>query len=242
MRVMRLGREVDYQEAWALQRRLHDEVAAGGEDALLLLEHASVYTAGTSTQDSDLPTDGSPVVHVDRGGRITWHGPGQLVAYPIVAIGELGVVDWVRRLEQAILDTLLPLGLDVERVRGRAGVWLRGDGSPIPGGHRSRDRKIAQVGVRVAGGVSTHGIAINVAPDLAEFSRIVPCGITDAGVTSIAVERGSAPSVEEIGDAFAAALLALGVAAVAGAVPATASALPSAPVPVPAPASLEVAA
>lgn len=208
MRVMRLGREVDYQEAWALQRRLHDEVAAGGEDALLLLEHASVYTAGTSTQETDMPTDGSPVVHVDRGGRITWHGPGQLVAYPIVAIRELGVVDWVRRLEQAILDALRPLGLDVERVRGRAGVWLRGDGTPW-----SRDRKIAQVGVRVAGGVSTHGIAINVAPDLADFSRIVPCGITDAGVTSIAAELGSAPTVEQVGDAFADALLALGVAA-----------------------------
>lgn len=207
---MRLGREVDYQEAWTLQRRLHDEVADGGEDALLLLEHASVYTAGTSTRDTDLPADGSPVVHVDRGGRITWHGPGQLVAYPIVAIGDLGVVDWVRRLEQAVIDTLRPLGLDVERVRGRAGVWLRGDGTPW-----STDRKIAQVGVRVAGGVSTHGIAINVAPDLAAFSRIVPCGITDAGVTSIAVELGSAPTVEEVGDAFAEALLALGVTAVA---------------------------
>ena len=227
MRVMRLGREVDYQEAWALQRRLHDEVAAGGEDALPLLEHTSVLTAGTSTQDGDLPHDGSPVVHVDRGGRITWHGPGQLVAYPIVAIGELGVVDWVRRLEQAILDTLRPLGLDVERVRGRAGVWLHGDGTPW-----SRDRKIAQVGVRVAGGVSTHGIAINVAPDLAEFSRIVPCGITDAGVTSIAVELGSAPSVEAVGDAFADALLALGVAAVAPVPSSSASA----------PASIEVAA
>ncbi len=218
MRVTRLGREVDYDEAWALQRRLHDEVAAGGEDALLLLEHASVYTAGTSTQDADLPTDGSRVVHVDRGGRITWHGPGQLVAYPIVAIGELGVVDWVRRLEEAILATLRPLGLDVERVRGRAGVWLRGDGTPF-----ARDRKIAQVGVRVAGGVSTHGIAINVDPDLSAFARIVPCGIADAGVTSIAAELGRAPSVEEVGDAFAAALLALGVAAVHP-VPAPASA------------------
>lgn len=231
MRVMRLGREVDYREAWALQRRLHDEVAGGDEDALLLLEHASVYTAGTSTQDTDLPTDGSPVVHVDRGGRITWHGPGQLVAYPIVAIGDLGVVDWVRRLEQAILDALQPLGLDVARVRGRAGVWLRGDGVPW-----SKDRKIAQVGVRVAGGVSTHGIAINVAPDLSEFSRIVPCGIADAGVTSIAAELGSAPSVEEVGDAFAAALLALGVAAVAA--PASGAATASAS----APAALEVAA
>lgn len=209
MRVMRLGPEVDYRHAWDLQRTLHDEVVAGGEDALLLLEHASVYTAGTSTQDSDLPTDGSAVVHVDRGGRITWHGPGQLVAYPIVAIGDLGVVDWVRRLEQAILDTLRPLGLEVERVRGRAGVWLRGDGSPW-----SRDRKIAQVGVRVASGVSTHGIAINVAPDLVAFSRIVPCGIADAGVTSIEAELGSAPTIEEVGDAFAAALQALGVAAV----------------------------
>ena len=209
MRVTRLGREVDYDEAWALQRRLHDEVVAGGDDELLLLEHAFVYTAGTSTQDADLPTDGSRVVHVDRGGRITWHGPGQLVAYPIVAIGDLGVVDWVRRLEDAILDTMRPLGLDVDRIRGRAGVWLRGDGTPFV-----RDRKIAQVGVRVAGGVSMHGIAINVDPDLSAFGRIVPCGITDAGVTSIAAELGSAPSVAEVGDAFADALAALGVAAV----------------------------
>lgn len=209
MRVMRLGRDVDYEEAWALQRRLHDEVVAGAEDALLLLEHASVYTAGTSTQDSDLPRDGSPVVHVDRGGRITWHGPGQLVAYPIVAIGELGVVDWVRRLEQAMLEALRPLGLDAQRVRGRAGIWLRGDGTPW-----SADRKIAQVGVRVAAGVSMHGIAINVAPDLAAFARIVPCGIADAGVTSIAAELGSSPTVAEVGEAFAAALLELGVAAV----------------------------
>ncbi|GAA2171584.1 lipoyl(octanoyl) transferase LipB [Agrococcus versicolor] len=216
---MRLGREVDYETAWAQQRLLHDEVAAGGEDALLLLEHASVYTAGTSTQPSDLPTDGSRVVEVDRGGRITWHGPGQLVAYPIVAIGELGVVDWVRRLEEAILATLRPLGLDVQRVRGRAGVWLLGDGSPW-----SRDRKVAQVGVRVAGGVSTHGIAINVDPDLAAFARIVPCGIADAGVTSIAAELGRAPSVEAVGEAFAEALLALGVAAVH---PPVASAHPS---------------
>ncbi|MFC7431169.1 MULTISPECIES: lipoyl(octanoyl) transferase LipB [unclassified Agrococcus] len=207
MRVTMLGRGVDYDEAWALQRRLHDEVATGGEDVLLLLEHDPVYTAGTSTHESDLPTDGSRVVHVDRGGRITWHGPGQLVAYPIVALGDLGVVDWVRRLEEAIIRTLRPLGLDVERVRGRAGVWLRPDGSPA-----STDRKIAQVGVRVAGGVSTHGIAINVDPDLSAFDRIVPCGIADAGVTSIAAELGAAPSVEEVGEAFAAALLALGVA------------------------------
>ncbi|QCR18620.1 lipoyl(octanoyl) transferase LipB [Agrococcus sp. SGAir0287] len=209
MRVMRLGREVDYQQAWALQRRLHDEVVEGGEDALLLLEHASVLTAGTSTRESDLPLDGSPVVRVDRGGRITWHGPGQLVAYPIVRIGELGVVDWVRRLEQAVIDVLRPLGLDAERVPGRAGVWLRGDGSPL-----ARDAKLAQVGVRVAAGVSMHGVAVNVDPDLSEFARIVPCGITDADVTSIAARLGSAPSVEEVGDAFADALIALGVAAI----------------------------
>ncbi|WP_404312796.1 lipoyl(octanoyl) transferase LipB [Agrococcus terreus] len=194
-----LGEGADYRETWALQRRLHAEVAAGERGpTLLLLEHASVYTAGTSTQPADLPTDGSAAIEVDRGGRITWHGPGQLVAYPLVRLPDaVRVVDWVRRLEEAVIRALAAEGLATRRVAGRAGVWVLDDAG---------ERKVAQVGVRVASRTSLHGVAINVSNSLAPFEAIVPCGIADAGVTTLRDETGSPATAEAVGRRFAAAL------------------------------------
>ena len=190
-----LGTElVDYREAWEAQRALHAEVAAGETgNTVLLLEHASVYTAGKRTEPHERPLDGTPVVDVDRGGKITWHGPGQLVGYPIVKLPEaVYVVDYVRRLEEALIDLCRDYGLDgAGRVTGRSGVWL-----PAEAG--KQERKIAAIGVRVAGGVTMHGFALNVDPDLAAFDAIVPCGITDAGVTSLARETGESPSLPEV--------------------------------------------
>ena len=191
-----LGREhVDYLDGWELQRRVHAEVVAGQRPhTVILLEHASVYTAGKRTEDSERPTDGTPVVDVDRGGKITWHGPGQLVGYPIVKLPDaLGVVDYVRRLEEAIIDLMTGYGLATGRVAGRSGVWLGAD-PPKP------ERKIAAIGVRVAAGTTMHGFAINVDPDLDWYSRIIPCGIRDAGVTSLAAETGRRPSLTEVGE------------------------------------------
>lgn len=187
---------IDYHEAWDRQRDLHQAVVDGGADTVLLLEHASVYTAGRRTGTWDRPTDGTPVVDVDRGGRITWHGPGQLVVYPIVHLAEpVDVVAYVRALEQAVIDTCAHWGIPADRVEGRSGAWVRGrDGQ--------QDRKIAAIGVRVARGVTMHGVAINACPDLAAFSAIVPCGITDAGVTSISEQLGRSVSVLECADAF----------------------------------------
>lgn len=190
-----LGDElIGYQEAWDRQRDLHQAVVDGGADTTLLLEHASVYTAGRRTAKWDRPTDGTPVVDVDRGGRITWHGPGQLVVYPIVRLAEpVDVVAYVRALEQAVIDTCTHWGIAAERVEGRSGAWVRGG---------DQDRKIAAIGVRVARGVTMHGVAINAAPELAAFSAIVPCGISDAGVTSISALTGSHVSVTDCADAF----------------------------------------
>src|SRR3954452_19620390 len=174
-----LGREHrDYQEAWDLQRAIHAEVAAGTRpDTVLLLEHASVYTAGKRTEPQERPLDGTPVIDVDRGGKITWHGPGQLVGDPIVKLPEaVGVVDYVRRLEEAMIDAFTGLGLETGRVAGRSGVWLAADGA-------RPERKIAAIGVRVAAGTTMHGFAVNLDPDLSWFGRIIPCGIADAGVT-----------------------------------------------------------
>jgi lipoyl(octanoyl) transferase len=185
---------VDYREAWESQRRLHAEVAAGeAPDTVLLLEHTSVYTAGKRTEPHERPLDGIPVVDVDRGGKITWHGPGQLVGYPIVKLPDaVYVVDYVRRLEEALIDLCREYGLDrAARVTGRSGVWLPAEtGRP--------ERKIAAIGVRVAGGVTMHGFAFNVDPDLTAFDAIIPCGIADAGVTSLAVETGESPSLPEV--------------------------------------------
>jgi lipoyl(octanoyl) transferase len=181
---VRLGTEhVDYHWAWDLQRRVHAEVAAGDrEDTVLLLEHASVYTAGKRTASWDRPTDGTAVVDVDRGGRVTWHGPGQLIAYPIVRLREpVDVVAYVRALEQAVIDLAAGYGVVTARVPGRSGVWVTADA-------RGRDRKLCAVGVRVAKDVTMHGIAINACPDLSAYDRIVPCGIDDADVTSLSAE------------------------------------------------------
>jgi lipoyl(octanoyl) transferase len=200
VRYLGLGGDlVSYQDGWDLQHRLHDEVVSGAApDTLLLLEHASVYTAGKRTELHERPLDGTPVIDVDRGGKITWHGPGQLVGYPLVRLPDaFGVVDYVRRLEQALIDTLDELGLTTGRVPGRSGVWLPADPSTSPGIRRP-ERKIAAIGVRVAGGVTMHGFALNADPDLAWFDRIVPCGIADAGVTSIAAELGTSPALTSL--------------------------------------------
>jgi lipoyl(octanoyl) transferase len=187
---------VDYRTAWDEQRRVHEAVAAGdAPDTVLLLEHPSVYTAGRRTEPWDRPTDGAPVVDVDRGGMITWHGPGQLVGYPIVRLpGEGGrprdVVAYVRRVEQVLIDACSDLGLATGRVRGRSGVWVLADA-------RGPDRKLASIGIRVARGVSMHGFALNCDCDLSYFDRIVPCGISDAGMTSLSKELGRSVTVAE---------------------------------------------
>ena len=183
---------VDYAAAWDLQRQLAEARVAGGPDTLLLLEHPSVYTAGKRTEDSERPTAGVPVVDVDRGGKITWHGPGQLVGYPIIGLDEpLDVVKFVRRLEDSLIAVCAGLGLDTGRVDGRSGVWLAaGGGKP--------ERKIAAIGIRVARGVTMHGFALNCDCDLGAFSAIVPCGIADAGVTSLTAELGRRVGVGEV--------------------------------------------
>jgi lipoyl(octanoyl) transferase len=189
-----LGRDqVDYLEAWDLQRRLHADVAAGTRpDTVILLEHPSVYTAGKRTEPHERPLDGTPVIDVDRGGKITWHGPGQLVGYPLVRLPEATyVVDYVRRLEEALIQTLAEFGLLTGRVPGRSGVWLAAD-------EAKSERKIAAIGVRVAAGTTMHGFALNVDPDLQAFSKIIPCGIADAGVTSMAAELGDVLSLTEV--------------------------------------------
>ena len=176
---------VDYQQAWDLQRELAaSRVAGEGPDAVLLLEHPGVYTAGKRTRPADRPTDGTPVIDVDRGGQITWHGPGQLVGYPIVALADpIDVVAYVRLLEQVLIQTCAAVGVTTGRVPGRSGVWL-------PATADRPERKIAAIGVRVARGVTQHGFALNCDCDLAAFDRIVPCGIRDAGVTSLSTELG----------------------------------------------------
>ncbi len=179
-------RPVPYQEAWERQREVHAAVVAGIEpDTLLLLEHEEVFTAGSRTRPEDRPGDGSPVLDVDRGGRITWHGPGQLVGYPIVRLPHrLDVVAHVRSLEDLLLDTCTRFGVAGRRVDGRSGVWVGDD-------------KIAAIGVRVAGGVTMHGFALNCDCDLGWQHRIVPCGIPDAGVTSLSRATGRDVTVQE---------------------------------------------
>ena len=182
---------VDYQKAWDVQRTIHEEVASGTRpNTLLLLEHPSVYTAGRRTEVSERPSDGTPVIDVDRGGRITWHGPGQLVGYPIVKLHKpTELVGFVREIESALIRVCEDLGIAALRVEGRSGVWIR---------DAKGDRKIAAIGIRVAKGVSMHGFALNVNPDLAAFSQIVPCGIADADVTSLEVELARPITIEEV--------------------------------------------
>ncbi|MBT2487170.1 lipoyl(octanoyl) transferase LipB [Streptomyces sp. ISL-96] len=239
LRFVRLGfgaEAVEYQEAWQKQREVHaarfaDEVP----DTCLLLEHPPVYTAGRRTQDSERPLDGTPVVDVDRGGKITWHGPGQLVGYPIMKLPRpVDVVAHVRRLEDALILTCADFGVETSRVEGRSGVWVLGDPveqrpsvsagglsldlnldsrledeefdprmngpeyAPSNAGQRREDRKLAAIGIRVAKGVTMHGFALNVNPDNTWFDRIVPCGIRDAGVASLAGELGRDVTIDEV--------------------------------------------
>ena len=188
---------VPYQEAWDEQRRVLDGVAEGSQpDTVLLLEHPPTYTAGRRTRPADRPQDGTPVVDVDRGGEITWHGPGQLVGYPITKLHEpIDVVEHVRRLEALLLDVCAELGLTTMRVEGRTGVWVPAD-APLQG--TRPERKVAAIGVRVSKGVTMHGFALNCDCDLSWFDRIVPCGISDAGVTSLTVELGRTVTVSDV--------------------------------------------
>ena len=183
---------VEYRDAWATQREVHAAVVAGERpDTVLLLEHQAVYTAGKRTEPHERPFDGTPVVDVDRGGKITWHGPGQLVGYPIVRLAEpIDVVAYVRRLEQVLIDTVADLGVKAGRVEGRSGVW-------VPADDQGRERKIAAIGIRVAQGVTMHGFALNCDCDLDAYARIVPCGIPDADVTSLTAELGRAVTVAD---------------------------------------------
>ena len=186
---------VEYHRAWATQRELHAaRVAETGEDTVMLLEHnPEVFTAGKRTEPQDRPWDGSPVVEVDRGGKITWHGPGQLVGYPIVRLPEgVYVVDFVRRVEQVIIEACADLGLPTERVKGRSGVWVPAKDET------EQDRKVAALGLRFAQGVTMHGFALNCENDLGWAQRIVPCGIPDAGVTTLSRELGRRVTVEEM--------------------------------------------
>jgi len=183
---------VDYLDAWQLQRELADARVAGGPDTLVLLEHPPVYTAGKRTEDHERPLDGTPVVDTDRGGKITWHGPGQLVGYPVIGLAEpMDVVNHVRRLEESLIDVCAGLGLATGRIEGRSGVWLAAD-------EFRPARKIAAIGIRVARGITLHGFALNCDCDLSAYSAIIPCGITDAGVTSLTAELGRRVGVEHV--------------------------------------------
>ncbi|MFF4247245.1 lipoyl(octanoyl) transferase LipB [Streptomyces sp. NPDC001822] len=235
LRFVRLGfgeEAVEYQEAWQKQREVH---AARFEDTVpdtcLLLEHPSVYTAGRRTTESERPLDGTPVIDVDRGGKITWHGPGQLIGYPILKLPRpVDVVAHVRRLEDALILTAAEFGLETSRVEGRSGVWVLGDPvedrpalgglsldfdprlhdeefdprlngpeyAPSNAGQRREDRKLAAIGIRVAKGVTMHGFSLNVNPDNTSFDRIVPCGIRDAGVTSLSYELGREITIDDV--------------------------------------------
>jgi lipoyl(octanoyl) transferase len=184
---------VPFEQEWARQREIHAQrVADEIGDTCLLLEHDPVYTAGRRTNSWDRPTDGSPVVDIDRGGRITWHGPGQLVGYPIIKLPDpIDVVAYVRTLEEALIRVCADLGVAAGRVEGRSGVWVLGEDG-------ARDRKVAAIGVRVSRGVTMHGFALNCDCDLSWFDRIVPCGISDADVTSLSVELGRQVTVGEV--------------------------------------------
>jgi len=191
---------VDYQDAWTLQRELADARVAGGPDTLLLLEHPSVYTAGRRTLPEERPADGTPVIDTDRGGKITWHGPGQLVGYPIIGLAEpLDVVNFVRRLEESLIYVCAELGLETVRIAGRSGVWVAAD-------DRGPARKVGAIGVRVSRATTLHGFALNCDCDLSAFSAIVPCGIADAGVTSLTAELGRHVGVDDVVDRVTAAV------------------------------------
>ena len=184
---------VPYSTALEMQRAVHADVASGrAPDTVLLLEHPSVYTAGKRTEAHERPTDGTPVIDADRGGKITWHGPGQLVGYPIVRLPDhVKVVDYVRRVEEALIAVCTDFGVTTARIPGRSGVWLRQD-------ERGPERKIAAIGIRVSRGVTMHGFALNCDVDLGWYDRFVPCGIADAGVTSLSQELGRDVSIDDV--------------------------------------------
>ena len=190
LKVTELG-IVDYLSAWNLQKQIHEDVVnSQSENTLLLLEHPSVYTAGRRTEILDRPIDDTPVIDVDRGGKITWHGPGQLVGYPIIKLkNSADVVGFVRELETALISVCAEFGIKADRYCERSGVWVRDDKS---------DRKIAAIGLRVAKGVTMHGFALNVNPDLAAYEKIIPCGITGAKVTSLTAELGRDVTINEV--------------------------------------------
>jgi len=196
-----------YEEAWELQRTLLAERADDViGDTALFLEHPPVYTAGKRTEPHERPLDGTPVIDVDRGGKITFHGPGQLVGYPITKLpSHVLVVDYVRRVEEALIRAVADLGVTAGRVPGRSGVWLPAVDAGLehpPGGARP-ERKVAAIGIRVSRGVTMHGFSLNADVDLSWYDRFVPCGIADAGVTSLSVELGRQVTVPEAADAVA---------------------------------------
>jgi len=182
---------MEYSEALSMQRSIHSEVAQGVRpNTMILLEHPSVYTAGKRTTAIEKPTDGTPVIDVDRGGKITWHGPGQLVGYPIVQLAKPSeLVGFVREIEAGLIKVCAEFGINTQRIEGRSGVWVRNEHG---------DRKLAAIGIRVAQKVSMHGFALNVNPELAAFNRIIPCGIDDAAVTSLAQELSRDITVDEV--------------------------------------------
>jgi lipoyl(octanoyl) transferase len=188
---LQLGGLVEYEEALAIQRRIHGEVSSGARaNTLILLEHPAVYTAGKRTLAEERPHNGAPVIDVDRGGKITWHGPGQLVGYPIVRLqNPHELVGFVREIEAGLINVCQDFGITGQRIAGRSGVWVCDE---------QGERKIAAIGIRVASGTSMHGFALNVAPDLSAFSAIIPCGIADAQVTSMEQELGRAITIEEV--------------------------------------------
>jgi lipoyl(octanoyl) transferase len=190
LKVSELG-VVDYLSAWKLQKQIHQDVVnLQTENTLLLLEHPSVYTAGRRTEILDRPLDETPVIDVDRGGKITWHGPGQLVGYPIIKLkNSTDVVGFVRELETVLISVCVEFGIKADRYCERSGVWVRDDKS---------DRKIAAIGLRVAKGVTMHGFALNVNPDLSAYEKIIPCGISGAKVTSLSAELGREITINEV--------------------------------------------
>ena len=182
---------IDYEASWQMQREIHSEVAEGSRaNTLILIEHPSVYTAGRRTDILERPQDGTPVIDVDRGGRITWHGPGQIVGYPIVRLEKRNeVVGFVRTLEEGLIETLSEFGIHGISIAGKTGVWIKDERS---------ERKISAIGVRVAKGVTMHGFALNVSPDLSKFESIIPCGMPEAETTSMAKELNRTISIAEV--------------------------------------------
>ena len=191
-----LGTElIPYMQAWDYQQNLHDAVAADEQTPrVLFLEHEAVYTAGKRTEPEDLPLDGTPVVDVDRGGKLTWHGPGQLIGYPIVKLKKISAIRlYVETLEEALINVIDEMGIPTVQVKGRSGVW-------VPGVNGEQDRKIAAIGIRINRGVTMHGFALNCSNNLAAYDQIIPCGITDAGVTTISQELGQTVSPNDVVD------------------------------------------